>query len=132
MRVIILITIGFLLGYFTKEYLILNNVTTNNIVSTVTGVQDDSKSKIKSDSVMIIYENGEFKPNIATIKLGNRITIKNGSNALMWLVSDYSKLSTRRSYGKSEQISFKTDKIGTFEVKNKLNLDAKATIIITD
>jgi hypothetical protein len=132
-RIIFFITLGFILGYFSKDYLDLYHINTKNIVETATGLKSEKPAKKNSlEAALVVYKNGQFEPQKVSVHLGNRITIRNDGDALMWLVSDYNKLNTTRGYTLKEQLVVKTDKAGEFTLTNKLNLNSKAVISVVN
>lgn len=81
----------------------------------------------------IDYNGNDFKPNAVVMTKGNYIAITNSSkDKLMWLVSDNPELSTSRGYGEGERLQLTLQKSGEFQITNKLNFKARATIVVKE
>jgi len=81
----------------------------------------------------INYDGNDFEPNSVVVTKGNYISITNSSKEkLMWLVSDNPDLSTSRGYGEGERLQLTLQKSGEFQITNKLNLKARATIFVKE
>ena len=81
----------------------------------------------------IDYDGNDFNPNAAVVTKGSYIAITNSSKEkLMWLVSDNPDLSTPRGYGEGERLQLALQKSGEFQITNKLNLKARATIFVKE
>jgi hypothetical protein len=127
-RTIILVVIAFTLGFLLRDYtgpimLPVSFRTVSNAVKPPTKSADNIPGNVE-----IIYDNGKFTPNEAVIAVGRWLSISNKSTSLMWISSDNPWLSTVRGYGESEQVRVRMDDLGTYHIKNKLNLNASAVI----
>lgn len=130
MRASILLFIGFVAGYFTRELMANRNFSTTQIIEKTTGVKNDNSITVNNRTVSVLYRNGRFDPAEISVAYGKKLIIRNDSDSLMWLVSDNPKLQTDRGYGKSEQLTWSADKTGKFMISNKLNLEAKAIVTV--
>ncbi|OGG01748.1 hypothetical protein A2Z33_00205 [Candidatus Gottesmanbacteria bacterium RBG_16_52_11] len=129
MRVLTLIILAFTAGWFTNT---LYGKYGQQAVSRVIPPPAASGKTLQQSAFVteIIYENGTFKPDNVTIKLGNYLSVTNRSDSLMWLNSNNPLLSTSRGYARSEQLRIRMDSEGQYSLENKLNLKAKARITV--
>ncbi len=130
MKRLVVLIIVFFLGYFARGWMDARGI----VLSAPTIIPPATKSGGEQSAFItqVRYENGSFKPAVATIKKGNIIMITNGTESLMWLVSELPELNTPRGYGKGEQIKTKLITPGTYKVGNKLRLGATLTVVVTD
>lgn len=130
MRRIFIFVVVFFLGYFTRGWMDSRGI----VLSAPTILPPATKTGVEHSAFItqVRYENGSFKPATVSIKKGNIIIITNGTDSLMWLVSEAPELNTPRGYGKGEQIKTKLVAPGSYKVGNKLRLGAMLTVIVTD
>lgn len=128
MRLLITLLIGLALGYIGHDYFPSLSGTSRDIKNVV--APQPVKSGEDSFLTVIEYKDGKFHPGSVSVRKGNYIALVNKSTSLMWLVSDEPKLNTVRGYGESEEVRYKAEKEGTYQVSNKLNLAAKAEVKI--
>ena len=128
MRTLILLVIAFAAGFLIRDYIgpVRLPVSIRTIEQAVKPAQS-SDSQIPGN-LDIVYDDGKFSPSEAVIAVGRWLTITNKSESKMWLESDNPWLSTPRGYSRSERVRVRMDDEGTYHIKNKLNLDATATI----
>lgn len=129
MKTFILIILAFGIGFLVRDYSgpVKLPFTIRSIENTVKPVSKAQTAKVPGN-VEIVYEDGKFTPSEAVIPVGRFLSITNKSTSLMWVSSDNPWLDTPRGYGQSEQVRVRMDDLGTYHIKNKLNLDASAVI----
>jgi hypothetical protein len=77
------------------------------------------------------YDGHQFAPRVVNVKASYWIAITNNSKTKqMWLISDNPLLNTERGYGYTEQLKKMLYKQGTYTIQDKLNPDAKFTLIV--
>ena len=120
----------FILGFLANAFLFQKN--TAQIIS----LSQPSILGIKGSDQFIThidYNGNDFEPNAVVMTKGNYIAITNSSKEkLMWLVSDNPDLNTVRGYGEGERLQLTLQKSGEFQITNKLNFKARATIIVKE
>jgi hypothetical protein len=129
MRVLFFVIIAFIFGFLLRDYIgpVQLPFTIRSVQNSVKPPSQNEVNKVPGN-LEIVYNDGKFTPPEATIAVGRFLTIINKSNSLMWISSDNPWLSTIRGYGLSEQVRVRMDDLGTYHIKNKLNLDASAVI----
>jgi hypothetical protein len=127
MRYVFLLMVAFAAGFLIRDY-----VGPVKLPVSLWTIRNAVNSKPAADfvpgNVDIVYDNGAFSPAEAIIPVGRYLSVTNRSESLMWLESNNPWLSTSRGFGLSEQVRVRMDEEGTYTIKNKLNLDAKAVV----
>ena len=130
MKLLFLSIFLFILGFLANAFFFQKN--TAQIIS----LSQPSILGIKGSDQFIThinYNGNDFKPDAVVVTKGNYIAITNSSkDKLMWLVSDNPDLSTSRGYGEGERLQLALQKSGEFQITNKLNLKARATVIVKE
>lgn len=137
MKMLLGIILSFILGFFVHMYFFgSGNVTSIDIneVANAAKIKDkiipQGTSAPNPWDVRIEYDGTKFSSSTVYIETARYLTIanvaKNGNQ--MWLESDYKELNTVRGYTNQEAKTIRMDRPGKYYIRNKLNLNAKATI----
>lgn len=123
------------LGFFSHDIISDNLLKINNRAQFIptNASQKNVLGESSADNFMttITFDGGTFRPRRVTIQSGNYLLVRNTSKTeLMWLISDIPGVSTSRGYAEGEQFRSAISQIGTYTLKNKLNPQTSATIVV--
>lgn len=131
MRTIFLLIVGFGLGFFVRGYAPDVSLFPGK-VSDVLVPAKASNGQPEQFITHVVYENGKFSQKSVTINKGNYLAITNNSDNLMWLDCTDKMFTTPRGYARSEQLRVKPMELGTYKIRNKLNVDAEFSVTVVE
>lgn len=129
-----LLLISFVTGFIVHALFFPAFLTNNVLLYTkralenkqVTPVENDNKSLTK-----VIYEDGQFDPQVVVIGKSYYVAIINmSSTEYMNLTSNNPLLTTPRDYGKSEEVRAQLYDPGVYTVSSKLHPEHSLKIIV--
>jgi hypothetical protein len=129
-----IVIVAFILGFIAHAYFYTpgNPLSLGRMTAPVVAPVVAQNKALVGDKPLyeIDYVDGNFTPSFTSVRYGRYIMVFNKTTSRVWFVSDYPELNTVRPYGESEALKIRADRIGTFKLSNKLNLNASATITV--
>lgn len=129
LAIIFLFSSGFMThAFFFPDFLPQEMAQTSKKIA---GIAPDKKEQNDPLIRKVKYADGKFSPDTIIIRYGSYVAIINESKTeLMWLESDNKYLNTPRGYGEGEEQRVRMDTEGTFNVVNKLDIEATLKVIV--